>query len=398
MNMRTRFTTAALTFSVGIMGLVVSTSTPAQAASASIKVGMICSCSGLAGSAFAPIADTYQAWTNTINKSGGIDGHTVDFILEDDGGNGSKTLTDYNTLVSDGAVAIYDNSLADQVFLSKAEAANIPVIGQYANNPANPDVFVPGTTTKYGAPAEVALAEAAHATKIGQLYCTQLASCTSGVPLLKQAAAQSKGAVKVVYTVGISLAQTSFTSECIAAQQAGVTAFIPSGAPANIEGAAASCTQQGYKPVYIQSGTAWAPVMGKSPGLGDKTWLSFSQYPYFVSSQPGIKALDTAVDKYYPGVRTNPNAPAGELVSAWAAGVLLQDAFQAGGLKTSTAPTTAVLFKGLYTMKGQTLGGLVPPLTFVKGQIHDVNCWFEGRWENGSPKLLNGGHLSCAKS
>ena len=117
--MRTRFTTAALTFSVVIMGLVVSTSTPAQAASASIKVGMICSCSGLAGSAFAPIADTYQAWTNTINKSGGIDGHTVDFILEDDGGNGSKTLTDYNTLVSDDAVAIYDNSLADQVFLEQ---------------------------------------------------------------------------------------------------------------------------------------------------------------------------------------------------------------------------------------------------------------------------------------
>ena len=68
------------------------------------------------------------------------------------------------------------------------------------------------------------------------------------------------------------------------------------------------------------------------------------------------------------------------------------------GAKASTAPTTAVLFKGLYTMKGQTLGGLVPPLTFVKGQIHDVNCWFEGRWENGSPKLLNGGHLTCAKS
>ena len=397
MSVRSRFTAAALTFSVAMMGLVVSTTSTAQAASAQIKVGMICSCSGLAGSAFAPIGDTYTAWTKTINKSGGINGHKVQFILEDDGGNGSKTLTAYNTLVSDGVVAIYDNSLADQVFLPKAEAANIPVIGQYANNPANPDVFVPGTTTKYGAPAEVALAKASHATKIGQLYCVELAACTSGVPLLKQAVAQTTG-VKIAYTVGISLAQTNFTSECIAAQQAGVTAFIPSGAPANIEGAAASCTQQGFKPVYIQSGTSWAPVMGKSPGLKDNTWLSFSQYPYFVTSQPGIKELNAALDKYYPGVRTNPNAPSGELASAWAAGELLQDAFQSGGLKSGTAPTVAVLLKGLYSMKGQTLGGLVPPLTFTKGQIHNVNCWFEGRWVDGTPKLLNGGGLTCDKS
>jgi branched-chain amino acid transport system substrate-binding protein len=396
MSIRSRVTVAALTLTVALSGLVALTAATAQAASAQIKVGMVCSCSGVAGSAFSPIADAYQAWVNTINKSGGINGHKVDFILQDDGSSPSKALIAADALLSDGVVSIYDNSLGDQVWLSKVAAANVPIIGQYANNPANPDVFVPGTTTKYGAPAEVALAKASHATKLGQFYCVELASCTSGVPLLKQAVAQTTG-VTIAYTTGISLASTNFTSQCLAAQQAGVTALIPSGAPANIEGAAASCTQQGYKPVYIQSGTAWAPVMGTDPGLKDNTWLSFSQYPYFVTSQPGIKALDAAIDKYYPGVRSNPNAPSGELVNAWASGTLLKDALQAGGLQAGTAPTTAVLLKGLYTMKNQTLGGLVPPLTFKKGQIHDVNCWFEGRWVNGTPHLLNGGQLTCAK-
>lgn len=396
MSIRSRLAVIVITAAMAGMGLVASTPSAAQAASAQIKVGMVCSCSGIAGSAFAPIANAYQAWVNTINKSGGINGHRVDFVLEDDGSSPSKALTAATTLLSDGVVSIYDNSLGDQVWLSKVAAAKIPIIGQYANNPANSDVFIPGTTTKYGAPAEVALAKASKATKIGQFYCVQLAACTSGVPLLKQAVAQTTG-VKIVYVVGISLGQTTFTSECVAAQQAGVTALIPSGAPANIEGAAASCTQQGYKPVYIQSGTSWAPVMGTSPGLKTNTWLSFSQYPYFVSSQPDIKALDSAMDKYYPGVRTNPNAPSGELVNAWASGKLLQYAFQSGGLKSGTTPTTSVLFKGLYSMKKQTLGGLVPPLTFTKGQIHNVNCWFEGRWINASPHLLNGGALTCAK-
>ena len=81
----------------------------------------------------------------------------------------------------------------------------------------------------------------------------------------------------------------------------------------------------GLAPRVSPIGTAWAPVIGTDPGLKDNTWLIFSQYPYFVTSQPGIKALDAAMDKYYPGVRTNPNAPSGELVSAWASGMLLKE-------------------------------------------------------------------------
>ena len=137
-------------------------------------------------------------------------------------------------------------------------------------------------------------------------------------------------------------------------------------------------------------------MIGTDPGLKDNTWLIFSQYPYFVTSQPGIKALDAAMDKYYPGVRTNPNAPSGELVSAWASGMLLKDALQAGRLQPGTTPTTALLLKGLYSLKGDTLGGLTPPLTFKNGAIENVKCWFQGRWYRGTPQLLNNGKYICA--
>jgi hypothetical protein len=44
-----------------------------------------------------------------------------------------------------------------------------------------------------------------------------------------------------------------YTPQCLAAKNAGVIAFIPGGAPADIEDAAASCSQQGWHPVYLQS-------------------------------------------------------------------------------------------------------------------------------------------------
>ena len=53
--------------------------------------------------------------------------------------------------------------------------------------------------------------------------------------------------------------------------------------------------------------------------------------------------------------------------------------------------------KGLDTIKGNTLDGMAPPLTFKAGQVHDVNCWFTARVENGVPTLVNGGQVTCEK-
>ena len=65
--------------------------------------------------------------------------------------------------------------------------------------------------------------------------------------------------------------------------------------------------------------------------------------------------------------------------SAWGppwggpAGKLLERA--AGAI--SEPPTTESLLAGLWTIKGDTLGGLTPPLTFVKDEPPArLTCWF----------------------
>ena len=59
--------------------------------------------------------------------------------------------------------------------------------------------------------------------------------------------------------------------------------------------------------------------------------------------------------------------------------------------------TAADITKALDSMKDETLGGWSPPLTFTAGKPHTVDCWYTGRVQNGTPKLVNGGKLTCRK-
>jgi branched-chain amino acid transport system substrate-binding protein len=48
-----------------------------------------------------------------------------------------------------------------------------------------------------------------------------------------------------------------------------------------------------------------------------------------------------------------------------------------------TTPTAADLVKGLQSLKGDTLDGWAPPLTFAAHQPHPVDCWFTTEVKNG---------------
>jgi len=74
-----------------------------------------------------------------------------------------------------------------------------------------------------------------------------------------------------------------------------------------------------------------------------------------------------------------------------AGGLLVQHALLAAHLTSSEVAPTALVLKGLSSLRGDTLGGLAPPLTFKKDTDHSLNCWYESRWLNGKPVLVNGG-------
>jgi branched-chain amino acid transport system substrate-binding protein len=390
-----------LAISIAAMGLcgvtvaaaVLSTQV-AGAAPAPIKVGVMCSCTGAAGEAETLVTNSYLAWVKVTNASGGIAGHKIQLINENDQTNPGLAVTEAKTLVSDGVVAVEVSSLVQQAFLPILVSANVPVVGEsfgIPGLPQNTDVFDPTDTlsTAVSTASQISIIKAAGVHKVADLYETSTTSAPAPAII---AAINATPGLKVVYSVATSLTQTNYESECLAAQQAGATGLLAgTGTPANIEATASSCSLQGYHPAYFAGTENWGPF----PALAKNTWMTGETVPYFYTKNPAIKTFTSIMNKYYPGTFKNPTFDPGNSLGIYAGGLLLQHALIAGHLTSSTKPTAALVLKGLYSLKGDTLGGLAPPLTFKKGGDHAINCWYESHWLNGKPVIAHGGNAVC---
>ena len=362
---------------------------------APITVGVVCTCSGSFGADIKAAEETYEAWVNTVNKAGGLSGHKIQLTLEDDAGNPATSVSDAQTLVSDHVDAILDFSILDQTWSTMVQASKIPVVGgDETETPyyTSPDFFPEGQTNDSVTNANVVTAKTAGATNLGDLYCAEAPSCAEGVPLIE--AAGSKLGVPVVYNAEIAATAPNYTAQCVAAQQAKVTAIFVGDASSIISRVAANCAQQNYSPVWVTEGEGFGLQMAATPDLKSKLWSDYGTAPFF-DHIAAITAMNAAVDKYYPGLRNNQNAWTQIAAEAWASGLLLGDAVKASHLTASGTPSPAVITKGLDSLKGDTLQGMAPPLTFKAGKDHSIDCWFTARVVNGVPKVVNGGRVTC---
>ena len=357
-----------------------------------ISVGVICSCSGAAGGAFITQEDTFKAWAKNVNASGGIQGHHVNVIAEDDAGDPGTAVSEAQSLLSSNVVAIVDMSNVDQAWSSSVEAAKVPiVIGEQSPLQA-PDIYSAGTTIDALVPGDVDAAKEAGAKNLGSMYCSELASCKQLITAMSSSG--KKEGVPLVFSAAISLTGVNFTAQCVAAKQANVSALVVFSAPSGIEQVASDCASQGYRPIFIVGGGTYSSAMKSQPALNDN-WGPYGDLPFFDSSNASIKKMNAVLNKDYPGVLSDPNTAVESLVQIWASGVLLAHAINGAAVSSGKTVTAADVQKGLTSLKGDTLGGLSPPLTFPPGKPHPLHCWFTGRFKNGVPSVLNGGKATC---
>ena len=375
-----------------------SSTSVATAGGPPIKVGAICYCSssgGGLGAVFAPGLQVYKAWVDQVNASGGVAGHPVQLITEDDGGNPGKSLAAAQQLIAQHVAAIADMTTLDQTWAAAVQAAGIPVVGVLTYETpfgSNPDFYPESQTNASSIYAVVSTAKSAGATSLANVYCAEAAVCAESVPAYRATGAQL--GVPVTYNAEISATAPNYAAQCLAAQQKHVGAFFI-GEPATITiRVAGSCAQQGYEPVYVIEGFGFSLQVAASPGLKDKLWVEFPTLPFFADN-PAVQSANAAIDKYFPGVRQNSTLYSQQDFMAWASGVLLADAVKAGGLGPSDPPSPAEVIKGLESLHGDTLGGLAPPLTFTAGQPHNINCWFTARVQGAQPALVNNGQVTC---
>jgi branched-chain amino acid transport system substrate-binding protein len=368
----------------------------AAASAAPIKVGLICSCSGPFGADILAGGDVGKAWANSVNASGGIDGHPIQLVYKDDASNPATSTSAIQSLISDHVDVILDDTILDAVWASTVAAAKIPVVGgNFSSQPffTNPDFYPSGQTNDSITYSNVSVAKQAGATNIGNLYCAEAVQCQQGVPLMK-AAGQQVG-IPADFSASVSMSAPNYTAQCVAAQEHHVTAVFIGDSASTIARIGADCDKQGYDPTYITEGTGFSMLLASAPGLKDHLWSDYPILPFWDSSSPVIQTMNTAVDKYYPGLRNDVTKWSEYAAQTWTAGLLIEDAVKGSGIGSSGTPTAAAITQGLNSIKNDTLGGWSPALTFTAGQTHKVDCWFVARLQNGTPSLLNGGHTTC---
>jgi branched-chain amino acid transport system substrate-binding protein len=358
-------------------------------------VGVICSCSGALGADDAPAAKVYTAWANTVNASGGINGHMVQLINEDDAANPGNSVADIHTLLSDGVVAIMDFSLLDEAWASTVEAAKVPIVGGNVNEIpfyTNSDFYPEGETEDAVAYSLVATGKTAGGTKMGYFYCAEAPICSETATLISKPGQQL--GTPVVYKAEIAATAPNYTAQCVAAQQLKANTLLNGDVDPVFERVAENCTTQGFHPIYISSGASYSNSMDSTPGIKDNSWYEANDLPFFANN-PAVNQMNAAVNKYFPGLESSEYWSGGASVEPWASGILLEDAVKAGGIGPSTTPTAAAIVEGLESLKGDTLDGTAPPLTFTAGQPHPVDCWFTFQVKNGIPAMTNNSQPTC---
>lgn len=341
---------------------------------------------GNIGTYSAPQSTEYEsgilAWEKWTNAHGGIDGHPVKVITEDDQESPTVGLEAVKTLVQqDHVIALVgDDSNVDGAFASYIEQAGVPVVGGESVYPiynTNPDFFTVGASSLSVAYGVVSAAKKAGVSKLGFIYYTEYASVSAGVGTDSKIAATQIGDVSVPYSGSVSVSAPNYTAACLAAQEAGVTAIFAAVGLPTVSRLASDCAQQGYHPTFLSTGaevindfaTSSATVQGIAP-----------TFPFTDDSVPATKAFQDAINQYFPGQAKSADFGTTQ-AEEWASGQLFAAAAKAAHLGNN--PTAAEVKNGLYDLHDETLGGLVAPLTYTPGKPTAGLCGFPMTSSNG---------------
>ena len=337
---------------------------------APVVVGQVGSFSGVLGPINAGAKTGLQVWAKAINAQGGVACHPVTVVADDDGADPSKTQAAVQDLVQNKhAVAILGSfvQLSYAGFKSGIESQNVPAVGGDLSDPnwnASRMAFPQGANIRAQILGAYKQANEQGHKKIALLYCVESSICSNA----KKVTIDENGAAKVgstvVYSAQVSLTQSDFTAQCQNAKNAGADIIA-----AGVDGSASiriarSCSALNYHPVFATAASAIGASQAQDPGLeADTLGIASSVAPWSNNDNAAEAAYQSAMKTYAGGTPTD-----GPSIIAWASGQLFAAAISRLGDEAAAPITSAMVLKGLGLIKSETLGGLIPPLSFSPGQ------------------------------
>jgi branched-chain amino acid transport system substrate-binding protein len=366
------------------------TPAPGAATKTPVVLGHIGDYSGVIGTVLKGGNVMAQVTARYINDNGGLNGHPIQLVVADAGGDPARALSLARDMVENkGVIAFLGNMWVFSGYGPREylEQKKIPVIGGdsttklWFESPMYFPTAASFPSLSFG--AVKGLADLGKK-KVGIVYCVEAEQCKTWRDTAVAKAA-SVGA-QVVYEAQVSLAQPDFTAECIQAQRNGAEALMTGIDSPSITRLARACAQQNYKPQFMTASLAVIEAVAKDPNL-DGMMAPVGTFPHMATDLPGAQAYQAAVQRYAPSLASSPTT-----TTVWTAGALIREVAK----QLPDQVTTAAFFPGLYAIKGNTLGGLVGPLTYNQGgPAAEIRCVYFIKVAGGKFTAPDGSKQQC---
>jgi branched-chain amino acid transport system substrate-binding protein len=392
-------TSASATTSASAAAAPASSATGSTATGTPIVIGSVGTYTQGTGGFTDPGQPAIEAWASWVNAHGGINGHPVKLIVEDNKGDQAQAVSLVKQLVQQDHVVAFvsnqDGSL-NAGYASYLDAQKIPVLGGsvFTLQPwvSDPMFYPEGLTAIQDMTSLAVSAKELGITKVGSLACSEAAQCAEANGLAK--AVFDGAGMNDVYGGLVSSTATDYTASCITAQQSGAKALILL-VPTASEGQviAGDCQRQNYSPSYVIPGEAIGAGYLASSAFNN-AFTNAPTLPWF-STAPAMSDFNAAIKQYAPSLNLNSSNVQEPLTAtdAWVSGLMFQQAVKLSGV--TGIPTSADILAGLKKFKDETLGGMAAGLTYTDPTNKTEGCYFTIKIVKQQFTLPNGPTPAC---
>ena len=340
--------------------------------------------SGPLGTAATPFLHGAQAWVASVNQRGGVNGHDVQLAVYDDGADPARTQASVKDAVErKKAIGILQatSPVTYGTVIDYLNRKRIPTIGLALMRTfeyESPMLFPQGTggllihaIVVHGISQQV---KPLGKTKMALILCAESPETCSELPRPVIYRTAKDDGMQIVYEAKSSITQPDYTAECLQARNSGADIMMIYLDPSSVGRVAASCARQNYRP-YYSVGTSVVSDQYKNNSSIENLVGATGVAPYFQTGTPAMDEFHTATAKFSSalGIGT---------IAGWTSGKL----FERAAADMPEPPTTEALLRGLWSLKGDDLGGLTSPLTFKENQpAPRTMCWWNvaltgGEW------------------
>jgi branched-chain amino acid transport system substrate-binding protein len=360
---------------------------------AEIVLGSVGTETGPVGQQLLPLLQGARAWVADVNARGGLNGHRVRLVTGDDGGDPNRAQSLVRRMIEEDKVtAFYMERLPTTMPAVSPVLAQhrIPMVGSCnCTDAASKDrmVFEVGPGGGMGdAWMHIGpLLALSDKRKASVLYCREVSACATIKNNVRELARRS--GVEIVHEAQVTITQPDYTAEVLAARNAGAEAFLLALDAFSQLRVARSAYRQNYHPLFVAQQGGHETRFVEAGGADAEAFLIGAAMPHWES--PKLADYRSAMARYVP------QAILGSLSeTSWVTGKLLETI----AVGFPDKPSSADVLRGLYALRGETVGGLIPPLSYPedRGTDEESVCIVPVRVEKAKFVPWKGDEYLCA--